>query len=91
MSGRTGAFPTLPAQPTQVVPSPDTMGVNALTRPPGLRRHCRTPSWRETSSTGRRLATTTSGFRGMPATSESDDHSAQAQNDLLPAFLPIEG
>ena len=61
-SNGSGASPVPPAQPTQVPWCSARTGCSAVTRPPGLRRHCR-PSSVVTSSTGRRLATTTNELR----------------------------
>src|SRR3954470_19535070 len=59
MSGRAGAEPTPPPQPTQVAGVLSRIACNALARPPGLRRHSQAPSGAALSSSGRRLATTT--------------------------------
>src|SRR3954468_16439670 len=62
-SNGSGASPVPPAQPIQVPPCWVSTGCNAVTRPPGLVRHWRSPSGVLTSSTGRRLATTTKELR----------------------------
>src|SRR3954451_10139979 len=62
-SNGSGASPVPPAQPIQVPPCWVSTGCSAVTRPPGLVRHWRSPSGEVTSSTGRRLATTTKELR----------------------------
>src|SRR5262249_28658867 len=65
LSGTNGVEPIPPAQPIHVPRRSRNTGWIALTRPPGLRLHSTEPSGRVVSSTGRRLATTTSGLRGI--------------------------
>ena len=57
-----GASPAEPDQPTHAPPRPATKGSSAVTRPPGLRCQRVLPSGSVTWSTGRRLATTTTGL-----------------------------
>src|ERR687889_103982 len=57
-----GASPAEPDQPTHAPPRPATNGSSAVTSPPGLRCHLGSPSGPGTWSTGRRLATTTTGL-----------------------------
>src|SRR5689334_25160198 len=59
MSGRVGAEPIPPPQPTQVAGVLSRNACNALARPPGLRRHSQAPSGAALSSSGKRFATTT--------------------------------
>src|SRR6476619_323990 len=61
-SNGSGASPAEPDQPTQAPPRPATKGSSAVTRPPGLRCQRVVPSGSVTWSTGRRLATTTTGL-----------------------------
>jgi hypothetical protein len=49
----------VPGQPTQTPSVRRTTGSNALTKPPGLRRHSTQPSRISATATGNRFATTT--------------------------------
>src|SRR3954466_13453320 len=61
-SNGSAASPGDPDQPTHAPPRPATKGSSAVTRPPGLRCQRVLPSGSVTWSTGRRLATTTTGL-----------------------------
>src|SRR5688500_8496024 len=61
-SNGSGTSPADPDQPTHAPPRPATNGSSAVTSPPGLRCQRVVPSGSVTWSTGRRLATTTTGL-----------------------------